>query len=435
MPSRKKAAGDDDPVVKPQKKAIEGLPQAGDIPAPGAKGLIEINAAGATAVRPDVNVNPFAFYLSYYRSRDEDRIKPEKLSQMLGSLNRLRKPREVHAAILGYLKNIPYHRVPAEPWMYEALALAIEMNQGAKADVKKAFEFAADLAQQSHNPNHLLSVADRLYTRGYLERVGPLLDDAMPKIPHRVEPIVMSINLAQKTKNPVRMADSVERLFSLGWPGRDELLRLEAEQQVDRLVKELRTENKMAEADLLEKKLQESSSRDVFVRLTWDGFADYDVSVDEPLGITASYMMPRTVFGGALIKNGLGVHPEEIYVCPRGFSGKYTIRVTNIWADPKRPVTKLTLEVITHEGTPQETKITRSLKPDANNPPTEVTLSGGRRTSVLPFVDPSAIVMETAIQALKDNKHAEKAKQPEAKNAKPRQAVPGAAQMKRPAVN
>ena len=88
--------------------------------------------------------------------------------------------------------------------------------------------------------------------------------------------------------------------------------------------------------------------------------------------------MPRTVFGGALIKNGYGAHPEEIYVCPRGFSGKYTIRVSNIWADPKQPVTRFTLEVITHEGTARE-KETRSLKPDAENPPTVVTLTEGRR--------------------------------------------------------
>ena len=81
--------------------------------------------------------------------------------------------------------------------------------------------------------------------------------------------------------------------------------------------------------------------------------------------------MPRTVFGGALIKNGYGTHPEEIYVCPRGFNGKYTIRVSNIWADPKQPVTRLTLEVITHEGTSREKKETRNLKPSAENPPTD----------------------------------------------------------------
>ena len=30
---------------------------------------------------------------------------------------------------------------------------------------------------------------------------------------------MMSINLAQKTKDPKRMGDAVERLLSLGWPG------------------------------------------------------------------------------------------------------------------------------------------------------------------------------------------------------------------------
>ena len=43
--------------------------------------------------------------------------------------------------------------------------------------------------------------------------------------------------------------------------------------------------------------------------------------------------------------------------------------------------------------------------------------------------------MESAIEKIKENKHAEKAKQHEAKNAKPRPALPGAAQTKRAAVN
>ena len=382
-----------------------------------------------------MNVNPFAFYLSFYRSRDEDRINPDKLRHTLASLNRLRKFREVHAAILGYLKNLSYHRVPPEPWMYEALGLALKMNEGPEADRKKAFNYAADLAQKTHNPNHLTSVADRLFLEGYLERVGTLLDEAMPKVPHRIDPILMSINLAQKTKDPVRMADSVDRLLSLGWPGRDEYFRIEAGAQVDKLVAQLRAENKVAEADLLQKKLEASSARDLFVRLSWDGYADFDLAVAEPYGVTASYDMPRTVFGGAMIKNGYGAHPEEIYVCPRGFSGKYTIRVSNIWSDPKSPVTRLTLEIITHEGTASEQKQTRNLKPDANNPPTEVTLTEGMRKLALPFVDPSATVMETAIQALKENRHADKARQRPVKAGNARNAAPqpGAAEAKAPA--
>jgi hypothetical protein len=349
--SKKKKADNADPVVVPPKKDA-GL-NAGDIPDPvaGGRKLIEIDPNAGAVAKPNVNLNPFAFYFSYYRSRDAERVNPEKLRQTLGSLNRLRKFREVQAAIVGYLKNLSYHRVPPEPWMYEALGLAIKMNEGPEADRKKAFNYAADLAQQSHNPNHLTSVADRLILEGYFERVGTLLDEAMPKVPHRIDPILMSINLAQKTTDPVRMADSVDRLLSLGWPGQDEYYRIEAGGQVERLAKQLRAESKSAEAELLQKKFEESWARDLFVRLTWDGYADFDLSVAEPYGVTAGYEMPRTVFGGALIKNGYGKHPEEIYVCPRGFTGKYTIRVSNIWSDPKRPVTRLTLEIITHEGT------------------------------------------------------------------------------------
>ena len=322
----------------------------------------------------------------------------------------------MHAAILGYLKNSAYHRVPIEPWMYEALAAALEMNHGTDADVKMSLGYAADLAQETHNPNHLVAVADLLFLKGYFERVGPLLDEAMPKIPHRFDPILISINLAQKTSNPVRMADSIERLLSLGWPGRDDYFRIEAGNQVDQMVKELRSEKKDAEADVLQKKFEESLARDLVVRLTWDGYADFDLSVDELDVLTAGFDLPRTVFGGAIIKNGYGSHPEEIYVCPRAFSGKYTIRVSNIWSDPKQPVTKLTLEVISHEGTSRQTKETRSLKPAAENPPTVVKLTDGRRKKTLPYVDPSAAVMGAAIDALKTSKRGQKAPSPAAKD-------------------
>ena len=373
--------------------------------------MIKIEPNGGSIPRPAANVDPRAFYETYYHSRDKDRIDPDKLRRTLASLNRLRKPRELHAAILGYLKNQKYHRVAIEPWMYEALALAINMNDGSDADVKMSLNYAADLAQETHNPNHLVSVADLLFRKGYFERVGSLLDEAMPKVPHRAEPIAMSINLAQKTKDPARMSDSLERLLSLGWPGQDEYFRIEAGNQVEQMVKQLRAQNKGAEAAQLEKKLEDAMSRDVFVRLTWDGFADYDISVEEPFGLKAEYTMPRTVFGGAMIKNGYGSHPEEIYVCPRGFNGKYTIRVSKIWDDPKQPVSKLTLELITHDGTAHEKKEIRNLKPSAENPPTVVTLIEGRRKRVLPYVDPSSTIMETAIDALKNSKGAAKAKQ------------------------
>jgi hypothetical protein len=349
--------------------------------------------------------DPYSFYLTYYQSKDTERTDPNKLRRLVADLNRARKVREVHAALVGYLKNHPSR---AEPWMYEALALSIVINQGSPEDVKKSLNYAADLAQRSHNPNLLVSVADKLLIESerpgtspaasgeYLKRAGPLLDEATKAVPHRPEPMVMSIALAQKTKDPVRMADAVDRLLSLGWPGRDDYVRIEAGNQVDALASALKSAEKASEADALQAKLGASLARDLFVRLAWDGNADFDLVVEEPLGATASYDTPRTVFGGSVIKNGYGSHPEEVYVCPRAFSGNYTVRVKTIYTDPSKPVTRLTLETITHEGTTNEKKETHSLTPDQPNKPVVVTLSGGRRKSVLPYIDPVAAILGAA---------------------------------------
>ena len=72
-----------------------------------------------------------------------------------------------------------------------------------------------------------------------------MLDLAAEKVPHRSEPLIMSINLARATKDPKRMGDAVQRLLELGWPGDDDRIRLEARQQVESLAKTLREEGAM----------------------------------------------------------------------------------------------------------------------------------------------------------------------------------------------
>jgi hypothetical protein len=114
------------------------------------------------------------------------------------------------------------------------------------------------------------------------------------------------------------------------------------------------------------------------------------------LGATASYWTPRTVFGGSVVKNGYGSHPEEVYVCPRAFDGDYTLRVVVIYTDPNKPVTRLTLQVITHEGTAQEQKKKYDLVPDKPDKPIVVRMAGGRRKTVLPYVDADAAFLKAA---------------------------------------
>ena len=374
----------------------------GGEPGPG-RGLIPIDAGGALVPRSNGTADPFTFWTNYFRTKDPKKTEPERLHEIVRLLNLSGKTRDVHAALYGYLKN---HPNDAEPWMYEALALAIEMNQGSPADVKTALNYAADLAQRSHNPNHLVSVADKLLLRGSFERVGVLLDEAAAKVPHRAEPLAMSIILAGKTKDPRRMAESIERLLALGWPGQDDYFRAESRNQADLLAKALREAGRGGEADALLAQVVNSEARDVSIRLTWDGDADFDLTVKEPLslGATASYQTPRTVFGGSVIKNGYGSHPEEVYVCPRGFDGDYEIRIDTINTNPSKPVTRLTLETITHEGTSREQKQVSQLAPDRLYKPTVVHLSGGRRKTVLPYINPAAELAKEQARVKKNPK-------------------------------
>jgi hypothetical protein len=365
------------------------------------KGLIPIPDGPAT-IKPSAHVDPFAFWSDYYQKHDET---ADELHETVRLLNLSQKPRAVHAAILGYLT---HRRKNAEPWMYEALAMAIEMNGGKPEDVKSSLNYAADLAQRTHNPTHLVSAADKLMLKGYYDRVGGLLDEAAAKVPHRFEPLLMSINLAGKTKDPKRMAEAIGRLLSVGRPVRDEYFRRESRKQAETLAKALTEEGRADDAKALLASLPASEARDVFVRLTWDGNADFDLVVHEPLDADVTYAMPRSVFGGSLIQNGYGSRPEEVYVCPRGFDGDYTIRINMIYNDPKKPTTRLNVETITHEGTPEEHKETVSLVPDdPKAKPVVVHLKGGRRKTVLPFISPMA-VRQSVVEAIEKKADAEK---------------------------
>ena len=308
----------------------------------------------------------------------------EKVRFNVTQLNIAKKYRDVRAVLVGFLT---YHADRAEPWMYEALALSIKMNKGDDKDVKTALGYAADLAVKTRNPNHLVSVADMMLLQG-----GPLLDQATELVPHRGEPMVMSINLARLTKDPVRMARSVDMLLSQGWPGMDEAVRDDATKQVEKLAKTLREEGRESEADTLLASLPDAKARDLFVRLRWVGDAGLDLAVEEPLGATACFATPRTVFGGSIVKDGYGNRPEDVYVCPRAFDGVYTIRVETAYNNDKKPATEATLEVITHEGTPEEHKEVHKIPLTKSPAPVKVTLTGGRRKRALPFVSVNAMI-------------------------------------------
>jgi hypothetical protein len=214
-------------------------------------------------------------------------------------------------------------------------------------------------------------------------------------------------------------------LLSLGWPGADDSLRASARKEAETLAKTLREENRGEEADRLLQTLPDAEARDVFARLTWVGEADLDLAVDEPLGATADFNTPRTVFGGSIIKNGYGSHPEEVYVCPRAFDGEYVFRVVTIANSDKNPALQATLEVITHEGTSVEHRETHTIKLGKNPSPTKVKLTGGRRKTALPYILP-AILIDAEAEAKAETAKAEAKAKAETAKAAAKPAAPDA---------
>ncbi|MBX6316113.1 MAG: hypothetical protein IRY99_24855 [Isosphaeraceae bacterium] len=342
----------------------------------------------------------------HYRKHEET---PVELMVRLTALREKLRFRDIEAALKAYLR---YRGKHAEPWMYELLALAIKKNKGSDAEFKTALAWGAYLAKRGESSSAMTQAADLLVVNGYDEiavtdargqthriTVGELLDRAAEKDPQSPRAALMAMNYALRTKDPKRMGDAIERFLSLGWPGkdeaghnRDEAWRLAARRQVEALAEALRQSHRDAEADALLDRLRQAETRDLVLRLTWTGDADLDLVVEEPLGARACFQTPRTVFGGALVKNGYGKHPEEVYTCPRGFSGDYKVQIETIYNDEKDPATRATLEIVTHEGTPQEHKETRTIDLGKGRPaPIVVHLDGGRRTEVLPYKAPPLI--------------------------------------------
>ena len=310
-------------------------------------------------------LDPFKFWDDFYKSNDEKIAAPAQVFRTVADLIKSKNFAHVEAALKGYLK---YHGKQAEPWMYEWLVKAIEERKGSDAELKTTLGFAAFVAKRTKNPNDLVRVADMLVVRkfygtvgqpGYETNIGELVDMAAEKVPANMIPPMMSMYLAVHDKDPKRMADAAERLLALGWsgsPGFDDKVRREVKDQVKALEKSLRDDARSDEADNLLTRLAESEARDLYVKLTWVGEADLDVNVDEPFGVTTGFRNPRSVLGGAIVTNGYGTHPEEVYVCPRAFDGEYKIRVDTIYNDEIKPISEATLEVSTHEGTPGKSK-------------------------------------------------------------------------------
>ncbi len=131
--------------------------------------------------------------------------------------------------------------------------------------------------------------------------------------------------------------------------------------------------------------------RDLDVELTWSGAGDLDLIVEEPRGSICGFDRRRSAGGGIFVHDGLGPDQKntwERYVCPRGFSGDYRIKVRHASGEivGKRAVLK-----ITRQTAGQPPVVERIPVPlDARERTVRLTLTNGRLTEPAPLPEADA---------------------------------------------
>ncbi len=152
-------------------------------------------------------------------------------------------------------------------------------------------------------------------------------------------------------------------------------------------IEELRKQGKSAEADRFQTALTEAQQRDCLVRLQLNGDVELDVAVNEPPGSVCSLRTPRTMAGGVLL-DGSAMRTDPTaegttieYVVNQGFSGKYEMLMRRVWG--KVAGGKVTVDIYTHVGTKQATRIHKQIPLGEKDALVVFDLKDGRRQESL----------------------------------------------------
>jgi len=113
--------------------------------------------------------------------------------------------------------------------------------------------------------------------------------------------------------------------------------------------------NRSADAKKLNAILDNENRRDLVIELLWDGAADLDLKVREPIGSTCSSTVRQTPAGGVLLCDDFAQKEDdhsETYTASEAYSGSYYVTIDKVWG---RPLGNMAMIKITkHKGTPQQ---------------------------------------------------------------------------------
>jgi len=290
-----------------------------------------------------------------------------------------------HAA--EFLKADLRYGVVVRPWVYEALAVALEASGGDPEEIRRARLSAVSL--DPHDANGFLDAAKAMAENKQYDRALAFCRQAAQLEPNMVDPYANALAYADLSKDSKAMEWAVSKLLGQDWTSDNQSLHLSARSHLSGLAQALEKDNRKTEAERLKLALQKLNERDLFIKIQWDSGsepADVELVVTEPSGSKCSSGQRQTPGGGTYAGTSLVQMNNVSYTAAQAFTGKYEIEVHRKWGQPLGG--RARLEIVQHLGTPQESRQMITIPVDRDFK-TTVELAKGRRTDLASIAPPS----------------------------------------------
>jgi len=350
---------------KPTSQTAPAKPSAKAEPAP----AIELPA--------EPGVEPETAWDRYFASHNPA---PAAVRQTVRNLWSKRKYNEVISLIQAALR----HK-QAQPWMYEVLTMALLAAGRGPDEVERAVMSAVDFAE---NPLDLMLIGAYVERLDLPHRALQIYRQVSQMMPYAPEPYTAGLRVAERLDDLEGIRWATVGILSQAWPGEQQQVWERARRVAAATLERLRSENRVEEARQFEKALDDAVVRDCVAIIHWNGDADLDLLVREPGGTVCSLRNPRSAGGGVLMGDNSSAGKKsgadgmsEIYVCPRGFSGQYTLLVRRIWGRPTAD--RVTVDLYVHCRTDKEQQFRQTLVLKGDEAAVQFTLADGRRTEPL----------------------------------------------------
>jgi hypothetical protein len=293
--------------------------------------------------------DPNAVWAKYFASNPE--VRDADVRETVRQLMRAKKYDETVGLIQAALR-----AGNPQPWMYDAVALAMQAAGHPAVDVERALMSGVDFSQSS---NELMYVAQYLARTGFEKRALQIFEQVSKAEPLRPEPYLYGLQLSQRLNDADGIRWSSLGILKQAWPKSKAGVVEQAKRAAEGAIAQLKNENQTQAAEAFQSALDKASVRDCIVKVTWTGDADIDVMVEGPSGEVCTFRNPRTADGGVLLGESSGdgklgaesVH-SETYECPEAFAGTYRAIIRRVWG--KVTAGKVTVDLYAHYGTPQE---------------------------------------------------------------------------------